>query len=206
MSPNNLLQYDDIDRFVKSIVDNKMRWVLKALLAPRTLTTEILATSLLVVACQYDDVRTVSLLTSMGADVNVRTRFPNKYSMTVLKSPLCTAIRSGRLAVVEKLIEDDANVNLHPDDYLMKALVSTETDRMVRLLLEKGIDVKRSSVLAFVVASGSMELTRILLNAGAFNGPWKVPCSRNFRSSFDGMIWQTFIAQRHCRLQQRETA
>ena len=181
MSSNNNLSYDDTDRFVKSIVDNKMRWVLKTILAPRTPTTEILATNILIVACQYDDVRTVSLLMSMGADVNVLKKFPeSRLTTTQLMSPLCMAIRNGRLAVVEKLIEGGAKLNLHPEDHLMEALASPKTDKMVQLLLEKGIDVERSSILAFVVASGNIELTRILLKAGAFNGAWKVTCTYEF--------------------------
>ena len=202
MSSNNHLLYDDTDRFVKSIIDNKMYWVLETILAPRTPTTEVLATNLLIVACQYNDVRTVSLLMSLGADLNVRKRFPDYLFLTTESiSPLSQAIRKGRLAVLEKLIEGGAKVNpasvaasrweaswlsspshcLHPDDYLMEALASPETNTIVQLLVEKGADVEKSPILAFVVDLGDVHLTRILLNAGAFNGAWKNPFAHNLR-------------------------
>lgn len=203
LSSNNHLLYDQTDRFVKSIIDNKMYWVLKSILTPRTPTTEVLATNFLIVACQYNDVRTVSLLMSLGADPNVRKRFPeDSVTTTESMSPLSQAIRKGRLAVVEKLIEGGAKVNpapvkasrreaswfdldslpLHPDDYLMEALTSPKTDQMVQLLVEKGAGVEKSPILAFAVDSGNIHLTTILLNAGAFNGSWKYPWAHGFRT------------------------
>lgn len=183
MSSNNHLLFSDTDRFVESIIDNRMHWVLKTILAPRTPTTEILATNLLIVACQYDDVRAVSLLMSMGADVNVRKRFPvNSWRMTKVMGPLRMAIHYGRLAVAKRLIEGGAMLNLHHEHDLMEALASPENKTTVQMLLEKGMGVRRSPILAFAVASGNIELTNTLLDAGAFNAPWKNPCDYNLHS------------------------
>ena len=186
MSSNNRLLWIETNKFVKSIVDSNMRWVLKTILATKSLTTEILATNFLIVACQYDDLRTVSLLISLGADVNVRKSFPEHYwshgavAMTALMSPLGMAIRNGRLAVVKKLIEAGAKINSCPDDHLMVALASPDTNKMVRLLLEQGADVERSPILTFAAASDAISLTKILLDAGAFNGRWSGPRSAEF--------------------------
>lgn len=182
LATNNALDDKPIGEFVEWVASSNRRWVLKTIFSYKTLTTEILATKLLVCASKTRYIGLVRFLLSVGADVNVRAPYWG--------SPLRNAILFGSVPLVELLLAKGAIINPLPVGYndctsLQHAVISGSSSEMVQLLLERGADVNARGIsksvrdyheptppLGLAAKSNNNELVQILLKAGALIDCW----------------------------------
>jgi ankyrin repeat protein len=119
----------------------------------------------------------VNFLLEHGAEVNDG---PSEYL------PITGAARAGNIAIVRRLVEAGADVNLawgpSGETALQKAAGIEGTLEMVQVLLDEGTDVnvrvclQTGTALQFAVCSNTIEVVQIILSHGAdANAPAAIP-------------------------------
>jgi ankyrin repeat protein len=150
------------DRFYQAIRNDNAR-ELKALLDSQDVNAkDSRGATPLMYAAAFGNARQMKLLLEAGADVNAR----NTFNATAL-------IWAGGDAVKSRLlIEHGADINVRTQQgrtALMRAAKRNGNADLVRLLLEKGADVKAPGDTTLIQAaqSGDIEIMRLLIEAGA---------------------------------------
>ena len=121
--------------------------------------------NLLMTALSVDKFEMASFLIDKGADVNQESKLESK--------PLEFAIQSKNVAIVQKLVEYDANIHEQwPDGMYPIVLAAIYSSEIVKYFIEKGVDVnvvnhQGDGALYFGVRSNTLLTVKLLVENGA---------------------------------------
>ncbi|KAL8727753.1 MAG: hypothetical protein Q9181_005598 [Wetmoreana brouardii] len=199
MTCNNLITPEHVGGFLDWIYQVDGRWMLNALLSPRSPTTEIFAAKLLPCVVRNNDLEAARFLLSVGASATTPVGgtwdwvpLPTEYVPRTkpYRSALCEAIRNSNVSIVRLLLQSGAEVNplqksLNPTP-LQEAVLMADPAQMVDLLLKFGANVDPELIeephplsfgvpsppLILAVASGNIQTIQTIVKAGADISRW----------------------------------
>lgn len=124
----------------------------------------------LLLACSNEFIEGIELLLQYGAKPN--------YDGDIQKSPLCTAVNNGNIAIVKLLLEYDADVNEGEQSSPLHIAISSRKENkleMVKLLLDNGADVDFKDIndhtpLMRAVYYDFLDIAILLITYGADTG------------------------------------
>ena len=178
LSANSSFSLSQSDKLLRWVLDRGHFWVVEAVIAQRTPTTEAFASNLLISSIRLRETTVSRKLLEKGANTNETGH--GQYGPTL---PIYEAIANADIVAVRLLIEYGAYTNPYVagkakalGTCINKLPIGESRTKLIRLLIENGADinervVSRSGIyywtlLHEITDSGDVEGTKLFLNAG----------------------------------------